>query len=774
MLALVLLFCVLAAPRMRVETSIFALLPADQRDAGAERALNAYTDQLSRQSMFLVGAPHFDDARAAAARFAETLKASGQFSQVRLQLDRRLAEAAQAYVPYRDYLLSARDREWLSHGQQQRLYDEALYALYTPSGFLRPFTVAQDPLGLLSGFITELRPPTGKARLEQGVLRVDGDGRSYVLVTAQTAASAFSVAAEEAAGQAIAQARAAARAAGADDVIGSGVIQHAADAVAKSKREMTVFTSLSLIGTVVLMLFTFRSPRPLLLTALAMGLGSIAGLLACQWTFGQIHLVTLVFGSSLIGTSVDYAIYFFADRFRDVSEWRADQAPRFVASGIALGYFTTALSYLALLLAPFPGLRQIALFSAVGLGVACGSVLFLMPRLARRWPLSQDASVFGFIRRLAALPRLTSPRLKWVLVLIGVSFVGLGLPRLVFVDDVRALQNSPPELMRQEARARELLGLSPDRRFLLVRGSSPEQVLEREEALRARLAPLLLDGRLDNLMMMSDAVPSARTQAADHALLADKIYAADGLLPRLMRQLGYDDGTIQTRTKAFEAGAAPLAVDAFLANPASDPYRPLWLGKVGDGYAGAVSLFGLHDPKTLADAISDLPGVRLIDKLADISEVLSHYRRIAMLLTAGVYFVICVLLIRRYGFVAGVETCVPPVGGGLLALAVLAWAGVPVNLFHVLALLLVMGMGSDYTIFLREARGDEGPVLLAVVLATLTAVLSFGLLAFSSTPFIHAIGLMQALGIAFAVILALILRPLRREAGPGTSSVSLA
>jgi len=80
----------------------------------------------------------------------------------------------------------------------------------------------------------------------------------------------------------------------------------------------------------------------------------------------------------------------------------------------------------------------------------------------------------------------------------------------------------------------------------------------------------------------------------------------------------------------------------------------------------------------------------------------------------------------------------------------------------------VMGMGSDYTIFLREARGAEAPALLAVVLATLTAVLSFGLLGFSSTPFIRAIGLVEALGVSFAVILALALRPLHRAAPGGT------
>jgi predicted exporter len=758
MLLLVLLFGALVLPNLRAETSIFALLPADQRDAGAEQALNAYTDQLSRSSLFLVGAADFAGARKAAQAFADTLQASGQFGQVRLSLDGLLAEAARADLPWRGYLLAARHREWLQQGQAQRLHTEAQRALYTPAGFMRPFNATEDPLGLLSAFVTAQRPPAGKARLDGDVLSLSAQGRSYVMVVAQTAASAFSVATEEQAGAAITRARAAAAQAGATEVIGSGVIQHAAAAVAASKREMSLFSGISLAGTVLLVLLMFRSPRPLLLTVLAMALGGIAGLAACQWVFGQVHLVTLVFGSSLIGCSVDYAIFFFADRFRDAAAWRAEEAPRYVTPGIALGYLTTALSYAAMLLAPFPGLRQIALFSSVGLGVSCGCVLFLLPKLAKSWPLRERSLPLRLIAALQRLPRLRSPRLRVVLGVLALVLSAGGLLRLGFLDDVRALQSSPPQLIQQEIRMRELLGQAADRRFFLVRGDSAEQVLQREEALRQRLAPLLADGRLGNLLAVSTALPSLRTQQADHALLQRTVYAPDGLLPAFMRELGYDQGAIDRQLAAFRDGRGPLRPQDFFAGAASEPYRMLWLGQVGGGWASAITLFDLHDPAALEQA-AGLPGVRLVDKIADISEILQRYRRIALWLILGVYLVIGLLLARRYGAAGSAAVLLPAVGGGVLAVALLAWAGVPINLFHVLALLLVLGMGSDYAIFLREARGAEGPALLAVVLAVATAALSFGLLGFSSTPFIRAIGQVQALGIALALVLALALRP---------------
>jgi predicted exporter len=202
-----------------------------------------------------------------------------------------------------------------------------------------------------------------------------------------------------------------------------------------------------------------------------------------------------------------------------------------------------------------------------------------------------------------------------------------------------------------------------------------------------------------------------------------------------------------------------LRPETFFASKLSLPYRTLWLGALPAGCASAVSLFDLRDPAALSAAVAGLPGVRVVDEVAGISETLHRYRRIALMLAAAVYALIGLLLAARYGLAGSMATLLPALGGGLLALAALGWCGAPVNLFHVLALLLVLGMGSDYTIFLRESRGAETRALLAVLLAAATAVLSFGLLAFSSVPFIRAIGAVQAPGICFSVLLALALRP---------------
>jgi len=91
-------------------------------------------------------------------------------------------------------------------------------------------------------------------------------------------------------------------------------------------------------------------------------------------------------------------------------------------------------------------------------------------------------------------------------------------------------------------------------------------------------------------------------------------------------------------------------------------------------------------------------------------------------------------------------------------LAFFGYAGLPLNLFNWLALMLVLGVGANYSVFLREGqrRGDEalGAVSTGVLLSAATTLLSFGLLGASAMPALHSFGITLSLGIGIAVLLA--------------------
>jgi len=72
-----------------------------------------------------------------------------------------------------------------------------------------------------------------------------------------------------------------------------------------------------------------------------------------------------------------------------------------------------------------------------------------------------------------------------------------------------------------------------------------------------------------------------------------------------------------------------------------------------------------------------------------------------------------------------------------------------------LMLLLILGMGVDFTIFIVESSVDDDPTtLLALTISTLSTLLSFVLLSLSGQAVLQAIGLTVLIGVTGALFLA--------------------
>jgi predicted exporter len=149
--------------------------------------------------------------------------------------------------------------------------------------------------------------------------------------------------------------------------------------------------------------------------------------------------------------------------------------------------------------------------------------------------------------------------------------------------------------------------------------------------------------------------------------------------------------------------------------------------------------------RTAADGIE---GVQWVDKVAEISSVLGRYREYMGFVVLGAYLLVFAMLVPRYRGRAW-RVLAPTASASILTVAVLGFTGQPLQLFHVLALMLLLGVGVDYGIFMQEKpeRGLAAPWL-AVGLSAANTILSFGLLGLSGTPALQAFGLTMLIGTA--------------------------
>jgi len=585
----------------------------------------------------------------------------------------------------------------------------------------------------------------------------DGDGRDWALLRFHSAQPAFRLNGDAPLQAALDRATSAAsrNAGGELKLLRGGVPLHAEAAASRAAWEVNTIGIGSLLAVVLLVWLAFRSPRPILLVALSLLIGLAAGVATTTWLFGKVHLLTLVFGASLAGVAEDYGIHYFACR-QGHPEVPPRALMRQLLPALGLALLTSVLAYLTLGIAPFPGLRQMAVFAAAGLTATCITAVLWFPWMDAGTPRrSRFASAIA--GSLGRWPRWRANKAGIALALLVAVFIAMGLSKLRSSDDLRGLQASPPELLAGEIAVGKLLGLPSPAQYFLVEGEDAQAVLRNEERLTDALQPLVAAGRLHGWRAVSDWLPSLQRQQADRA----SVVPAEALARSRAAAILGEAMDAQTQ------GAAPpqLRVEDGLRQPLAAPLRPLWLGEVDGRHASVVILQGLSPANVaaVAAAARGLDGVRWIDRTATFSKLLGHYRvQMGWLLLAG-YVAVALALLARFGRI-GWRALLPTALAALLSLAALGWMGVPLQLFGVLAQLLLLGMGVDYGIFLLEHR-DDGASWLAVCLGAASTLLAFGLLALSATPALHGFGLMLLLGIGCVWLLSPCLRPAAGSAG---------
>lgn len=751
-----------------LQTNLLALLPATEADPVAEQAVDTLASALGDRTVFLVTSNDDAHAKAAAKQLGASLQKSGAFGSVTAELPPfDLSQIAALYMPYRFGLLAPADRTALASGAAgSTLHDTLAQRLYSPlrGGLTTP--LADDPFGWLEHWLGGLPLATSNLELEDNMLVSHHGAATSVLIVATLPGSAYETKTQHAVLAALAQGESALKQSFPDvSVARTGAVFYAEAARSASEHEVHLIGIASLCGIALLMMWVFRSPRLLLLGFVSTALGIVCALAVTMLIFGKLHLLTLVFGASLIGEAVDYSIQYFVVYLGAQRDWDARRGARAVRPALSVALATSLLGYAILTWVPFPALKQIACFAIAGITTAFASVLWLLPALLTRAPKRSPQRVFaGAARVLAVWHRTIGGKRAWFVAALLLLLAIPGWLRLTSDDDIHLLIQRDPALVAQEDKVRAAVGVDNSAQFFVVRGETPELVLQRAEALGTKLDALNgTANKVGSYQSVAQFVPSAKQQNEDRALLAQHVFDDRAALRATLLQAGFKDEVADAWLAAYAKPQAPLTVDTWLAAPWSQPYKHLWLGEVDaatKAYAAVVIPQGVtlrNEPALIALA-EGLPGVVFVDKAASVSKLFGAYRVDSGWWLGGALALVLVLLMLRYRVRGGVAVALPVLLAVGVTLAVFGYAHVPLNLFNWLALMLVLGVGANYAVFLREgclrADADLGAVWTGVLLSAATTLLSFGMLGMSAMPALKSFGATLALGIAVSVLLA--------------------
>jgi predicted exporter len=718
------LYCVYrVAGGTAFESNILGLMPRTSATGGNLDFTTLAGNRFNKRFIILLSHPDSDRGKVLARDLRDQLATKPGVSMASGD-QAALTEFRTFFEPYLNQLLSPGMRRALQSGDARSLANEVFNELYSPVPRLRLYSLAKDPFNLGGSWLQSVLPNAG--RFASGdIPNLKHDGKTWYIVRGQVTGNPFISANQQAIIGVVKDFATRHREA---QLLRSGLIFHAAEAARIARFEVSTVGIGSLLGILLLVVSVFRTWQALAAIAFTLSSSALIALATSLAVFNRVHLVTVAFGSTLLGLAFDYCFHFL---IKQQTTGSASQAGRIIRRGILLSAGSSITAYLLQLLSPFAGLQQFAVFMAAGLIGACGAVMVLA-RYYRAPPSPGfDKWLRLYPRHLATwYSRLSRPRWIWfaalpVLILMLMVFIaGVGTR-----DDIRLLNTSSQSLLDSERQVRDLLGVIDGQRYWLVNGRDEQQVLERSEELMDILSEQSKAGA-DSFISVAQLVPSQARQRQNHALVADMLYGSDGAMARLCAMLDSDCNNWQTQFGAFQAGLVPSRVP-----PAIASMFPVL--QLGNQNTGVVLLrYGARLSEATLDKVNDLEGVRYVDQVRNLSTTLAQYRvQISLLLAVfiGLFALGCFIFYRRQGPL--VLTCVLV----SMAVSLASSAGGGLTLFHILGLLLVLGLSVDTAVFYLEL-GLDGESWLASTLAAVTSILAFGLLSLSQVPVLHYFG----------------------------------
>ncbi|EOX4833621.1 MMPL family transporter [Vibrio sp. D415a] len=724
-----------------IETNILKLLPKNQQNPVAEQAFESVSASMSDKVIFVITAPDKNALFAAATEFDKGLRQSNHFRDVVGKISPQEQQAwASYYFKHRFQLLTPEQRERLSKNPEQQVQN-VIQSLYNPFSGVTGQELQNDPFLLFRDYLSQVTQQSSSFRLDNGYLFVEKDGAQYLLITAELKDSPYSLTGQLAVPDIQALEQSVAQKYGAK-VAHTGVLFYANFGTQSAKSEISTIGVFSLLGIIALLVLVFRSVMPLSLALLSITIGLLVALSVTTWIFGKVHLFSLVFGASLIGVSIDYAFHYLTERLAAGNEWDSEQGLKHIFIAITLGLITSLIGYLGMLVAPFPGLQQLALFSSIGLIAAYITVVAWYPILARN-PSRSISNLPGQSLLAKWLTLWNQPRIKVGLPMLCVVASGFFLLQLNYDDDIRLLQTMPKDLKQQETLITTLSGMQSSQQMLVVTADDDESLMKKLESLTPTLEAWKADSTIESYQSLSRYLSSVERQQQDYQLIRD-LYATQS--SPLTSGLGL------SKKPKMDADFIPVTVEQYLQNPVSAPVRFLHLGKIKGKSATVVVLNQLQDSAVVKAFAKSQSDVVYLNKAEEISALFGEYRIKIMELLAAASALIFLVLIKRYGLQHSWRVILPSLIACACGLATAVAMGTTLNLFNLLGLVLILGIGIDYTLFFAE-KARSVSTLLAITLSAMTTVLSFGLLSLSQTHAIHSFGITVLSGIFVAWLL---------------------
>ena len=759
--------------KVGIDSDLFNLVPKSISMASVKKADDKMMAVTSQNIFILVANEDFKEAKRVAEKVYGQLEGSKNFESVSLYSDvGAMSEITDFLYENRWNLIDEKTADDILSSQDAAA-DFAMNALaqaYSGFTMLPLDNLESDPFLIteynLHNYLGAVQNAGTAMSVKDGVLASHYDGKWYVMIRGILSVSGAKLASKN---NAITEIYAACDSVNNDGTsdgttfVFSGTPFHSHESSNSASREISIIATVSMLVVIVLLIFIFRSVKPLLFSVGAILLSVGAAFIATLAVFHKMHVITLVFGTSLIGSCIDYSLHFFTHWAGNQKFNSGKEIKNHILSGLLMAIISTGICFAILLFAPFAILKQMSLFCLTGLISSFLTTVAIYPYIKLPAERGNVRFTAGFAKVVSVLEQ------KWVgrtvisaLFIISVLLIAVFHKNVKVKNDLLTLYNMEGRLLEDEITASKVIQYTPGG-WYIVSGDSEEDVLQNEEALRHDFENIT-EGAV-GYVSTTNFVPSIqmqkRSQAAYEKLLsiADAQFESLGyssdesaMLSEKMRK---DFSDSKDAYVSIEAGNVPDFITSAISSA--------WLGTIDGKYYSVMLPTKVTDYTTYRSLVENNDDAFFISKSQDISKDLDALTLMVLKFFVVAYVLMFIMLKFFYSWKQAFKIISVPFLIILVVVAVFATCKINLEFFSVTGLILVFGLGLDYIIYMMEnekkknevaASTDSTSVLepFATLVSFVTTIISFGALALSSFKPVHLIGLSIFIGLATAYV----------------------
>ena len=692
--------------------------------------------QLNSQIIALIGHTDKKQAFQLTDHIAQTWHSSKLFSHITDRIQPNLTELQQDIQLVAFATLPQTVRE-------QLINDPKGYFQQSAEDIVNPFkrnnllSLEQDWLGF-GRFAQQTQQGNVQWHAENGMLTVNQDNMTWVLLRAELQQNDFINPSENLTALLTENRQYLTQSDAQFKITGSALF--AADAKQKAEKESTLMSVLGVSLTLLLLLIVFRTPRILWLF-LPILIGMLSGVVATVWGFGQIHILTLVIGTSLVGVLIDFPLHWLAGSLFD-RKWVSLLAMQKLRFTFFISLLVTLLGYGLLAFTHLPILQQTALFSAVSLITALLATQLFLPYLFYRYQpttLLPERKTFNLIQK--GLNTFANKRFnKGTLLIISLLVLGGGI-KSSWHDDIRQWVSMPQSMLNEAKTIGELTGVDFGSQYFLLTAENEALLLEKDAKLSKQLAQ-----RNITFKSLSQWI----SPLAEQEQLAEYLQHISADDYAVLNDIGVPTEKIQQNLTALSQHK-PLTLSEALNTQLGQAWKMLYLGELAPNQVASIIKISQADSATM-QALANNRDIFWQDKRAYLNQAFKEAKEQAAWLKIISFVIAGLLLWKVFETQTSIRILFIPCISILGTIAIFGWIGLPIGLFSMFGLLLVSAIGIDYAVYMKTVHEEPSHKRITLTLAACTTLISFLLLAISSTPAVATFGISVSIGVIISLL----------------------